>query len=166
MEGTIMDDDEINEDEIDVILEDFPQESTFLISILQRIQEEFGFLPKNAMELIGKYLNLSDAKIYEVASFYNQFRFEPLGEYVIKVCHGTACHVKGAENITEILEDMLDIECGETTEDKLFSLDKVACLGCCSLAPAMVVNETVYGHLNKGKLVEIVEDYRNKEHEK
>jgi len=143
---------ELKTKEIRGELEEFPQEPRSLIPILQRVQSRHGYLPREFMEEIGDYLGLTPSKVYSVASFYAQFRFEPLGEHLIKICHGTACHVKGAETVTETVESELGVSMGETTEDGKFTLERVACLGCCSLAPAMMIDDTVYGNLTRDKI--------------
>ena len=141
-------------------LEEFPKEPRSLIPILQFIQNRHGYLPRSFMEEIGSYLGLAPSKVYSVASFYAQFRFEPLGDHLVRVCHGTACHVKGAETVTETVESELGIDMGETTEDGEFTMERVACLGCCSLAPAMMVDDTVYGNLTRDKIKNILTDIR------
>lgn len=141
-------------------LEDFSQEEKSLIPILQDVQSSHGYLPRNYMEEIGDYIGIPPGKVYSVATFYAQFRFEPLGEHLIKICHGTACHVKGAETVTETVESELDVNMGETTEDGKFTVERVACLGCCSLAPAMMVDETVYGNLSRDKIRNVLGDIR------
>jgi len=107
-----------------------------LIMILQKIQEDYGYLPKDVLDMLAKRMNIPIAQILGTATFYAQFRFEPIGKYVIRVCHGTACHIAGADKITDILRQNLGIQEHETTGDGLFPLERVACIGCCSLAPA------------------------------
>ncbi len=111
-----------------------------LIPILQEVQEAEGFLSRDAVEAIARHLGLQPAKIYGVATFYNQFRFEPQGKYHVQVCRGTACHVKGSHNVLEALKRELQVEAGATTRDGLFSLEVVACIGACGLAPVIAVN--------------------------
>lgn len=147
-------------DELEEELEDFPAKKSSLIPILQKVQNQHGYLPREFMEGIGNYLDMPPSKVYSVATFYAQFRFEPLGECLIKICHGTACHVKGAENVTETVESELGINMGETTEDKKFTVERVACLGCCSLAPAMMIDDTVYGNLTRDKIKNILSNYK------
>ena len=141
-------------------LEEFSPSTSSLIPILQEIQSKHGYIPREFMEEIGDYLNIPPSKVYSVASFYSQFRFEPLGDHLIKVCHGTACHVKGAENVTETIESELGINMGETTEDDKFTMERVACLGCCSLAPAMMIDDTVYGNLTRDKIKNTLANYK------
>ncbi|MFP4001288.1 MAG: NADH-quinone oxidoreductase subunit NuoE [Thermoplasmata archaeon] len=150
------------ERDIEDILDKYPKEPSSLIPILQKTQEQYGYLPRDVIERIGKFLEMPVSKIYGVATFYAQFRFEPQGEHVVRVCHGTACHVKGAEGITDTVEDELDIDTGETTEDGMFTLERVACLGCCSLAPVIMVDDTAHGNLTREKAKEVLEKYRGK----
>lgn len=150
----------VPEEEIDQILERYPGRPSSLIPMLQASQERFGYLPREVMERISDHLGLPESKVYGVATFYAQFRLEPLGDHVIKVCHGTACHVKGAENMTETLENELGVDSGETTDDGSFTLETVACLGCCSLAPVIMVDDSVHGNLTRDKVKEVLEDHR------
>jgi NADH-quinone oxidoreductase subunit E len=132
-----------------------------LITILQHIQEAYGYLPKDVLHLVARKTAIPAAKVIGTASFYSQFRFEKRGRWIIKVCQGTACHISGATKLITLLEENLGIGEGETTADKLFTLERVACLGCCSLAPVMMINETAYGRLTTNKVKKIIEDYRN-----
>ncbi len=150
-------------DEFSSELQDFPAKKNSLIPILQMVQNEHGYLPREFMVKIGNYLDIPPSKVYSVATFYAQFRFEPLGDHLIKICHGTACHVKGADNVTETVESELGISMGETTEDGSFTMERVACLGCCSLAPAMMIDGTVYGNLTREKIRDILDDIRGEE---
>jgi len=150
---------QLQTDEVRTVLKDFPPEERSLIPILQKIQTQRGYLSKGIMQQIGHYLDTPPSKVYGVASFYAQFRFKPLGKHLIKICHGTACHVKGAETVTETVESELGITMGETTDDEEFTIERVACLGCCSLAPAMMVDDTVYGKLTRDKIKDILNNY-------
>lgn len=116
-----------------------------LIPILQEIQAKFGYLPRAAMLEVAKFLRIPESVVYGVATFYNQFRFIPPGKHPIKVCMGTACHMKGGRIIQDSWERELGIKVGETTSDREFSLERVACVGCCTLAPVTVVEEKVEG---------------------
>ncbi len=131
-----------------------------LITVLQQVQEEYGYLSKEALLLISRRMSIPVAKVMGAASFYSQFRFEERGRVTVKVCQGTACHISGASKLLDVLEENLGIGRGETTEDKLFTLETVACLGCCSLAPVMMINETTYGRLTTNKVKRIIDDYR------
>jgi len=130
-----------------------------LIPILQQVQDEYGYLPHKALEYIVEHSEITKTELYGVATFYKQFRFIPVGKHLIKICHGTACHVKGAQQITKTIIEELGIQSGETTNDGLFSLETVACLGCCSLAPVMMVDDTVYGRLTVDSVKKILKDY-------
>ena len=131
-----------------------------LIPLLQRVQKEFKYIPKEAVYRIAKILRTSPSEVYGVATFYAQFRFTRPGEHVVKVCLGTACHVRGGHKILEAVEQELGISPGETTPDYKFSLERVACFGCCALSPVMVVDETVYSKLTPAKAREILARYR------
>jgi len=134
-----------------------------LISILQETQGVFGYIPVEAIEYISKHTGLAIAKIEGVASFYSQFRTQPIGKYHILFCLGTACHVNKGKEIFGMLENFLGIKDGETTNDGLFTLSGVACIGCCSLAPAMMIGDKVYGGLTSEKAIEIVRGLKNGE---
>jgi len=134
-----------------------------LIPILQKIQDEEGFLSKQAVIEVGKSLDIPASKIYGVATFYNQFRFEALGKYHVQVCRGTACHVLGSATVLQELEKMLKIKAGQTTRDGLFSMEVVACIGACGLAPVICVNGEFHAKVTKDDLQRIVDEYRNKE---
>ena len=129
------------------------------IPVLQKVQEELGYLPEEAISEIANFLGLTKNEVYGVASFYAQFRFERQGEHVVKVCQGTACHVRGGRRILDIVENELGIHPGETTEDYRFSLERVACFGACALAPVMVIDKTVYGQMTAVKARQILAPY-------
>jgi NADH-quinone oxidoreductase subunit E len=129
------------------------------IPILQKVQEEFGYLPQETLPEIAKFLGLSTNEIFGVASFYAQFRFTRPGKHSLKVCQGTACHVRGAPRILDSIEQELGVKPGETTKDYKFSLERVACFGSCALAPVMVVDKTVYGRMSTAKAREILSKY-------
>ncbi len=145
------------------LIEEYKDNKGALIPLLQKAQEHYGYLPELVMSEVAKALNMSSADVYGVATFYKQFRFNPMGKYVIKVCHGTACHVAGVNILDTMFDQVLKIKAGETTEDGLFTILSVACLGCCSLAPVIMINDETYGHLNTDKLVKIIDSYRAKE---
>ena len=134
-----------------------------LITILQHAQEIYGYLPMDVMYYIGEKTGNSPAKVLGVATFYTQFRTTPVGKHMIMLCQGTACHVNGAERVLTALCEELKIEDGGTTADGLFSLKTVACLGCCSLSPVMMIDEDTYGSLTPDKAVAIVREIRAKE---
>ena len=127
-----------------------------LIAILQETQEAYGYLPMDVMEHIAERTGTPLATIVGVATFYAQFRLEPVGKYLIMLCPGTACHVNGSELISSAITDELGIEDGQTTEDGMFSLEHVACLGCCSLSPVMMINGKTYGRLTPDKAKKVL----------
>ena len=130
------------------------------IPVLQKVQAELGYLPKEAIKEIANILRLSENEVYGVASFYAQFRFERQGEHTIKCCQGTACYVQGARKILEAVEQEIGLQPGKTTtEDYKFSIEKVACFGSCALAPVIVVDKTVYGRVTPAKAREIIAEY-------
>ena len=134
-----------------------------LITILQKTQEIYGYIPIDAVYHIAERTGSTPAKVLGVATFYSQFRFQAVGKYLIMLCKGTACYVNGAERIIEAVKEELGIGNNETTEDGLFSLSLVSCLGCCSLAPVMMINEDTYGSLTPDKVKKILRDIREKE---
>ena len=134
-----------------------------LITILQNTQEIYGYIPTDAIYHISERTGLSPAKILGVATFYSQFRFKAVGKYLVLLCKGTACFVNGADRIADAISEELGIGDNETTEDGLFSLSLVSCLGCCSLAPVMMINEDTYGSLTPDKVKKILRDIRAKE---
>lgn len=131
-----------------------------LISILQDVQEVEGFISKDSIIRIGDFLNLPTSKIYGVATFYNQFRFQPYGKYNIQVCRGTACHVLGSATVLEELEKHLKIKTGETSKDGAFSLEVVSCIGACGLSPVISVNGNFHARITIDKIEEIIDHYR------
>ncbi|MGD9492404.1 MAG: NADH-quinone oxidoreductase subunit NuoE [Bacteroidales bacterium] len=134
-----------------------------LIPLLQEIQEKEGYLSETAIVKTGKKLKIPTSKIYGVATFYNQFRFEPVGKYHIMVCRGTACHVLGSATVLQELESTLKIKAGQTTRDGLFSIEVVACIGACGLAPVININGEFFAKVTTEKIKEIIETYRAKE---
>jgi len=134
-----------------------------LIPILQQIQDKEGFLSEGSVLEVGKKLRIPASKIYGVATFYNQFRFEPKGKYHIQVCRGTACHVLGSATVLEQLEKTLKASAGQTTRDGLFSIEVVACIGACGLAPVIAINGEFHAKVTENSIVEIIDNYRNKE---
>lgn len=127
-----------------------------LIPLLQMAQKALGYLPDEALSLVAGHLSITRSEVYGVASFYNQFRFNPPGRNPVKVCMGTACHVRGGEIILENFERKLEIREGETTEDREFSIERVACVGCCALAPVALMGETLHGHMAPSKVEGLV----------
>ncbi len=127
-----------------------------LIPLLQMAQEALGYLPPEALDLVADHLSITPGDVFGVASFYNQFRFNPPGKNPVKVCLGTACHVRGGEIILENFERKLEIHEGETTKDREFSIERVACVGCCALAPVALVGDTLHGHMAPSKVEGLV----------
>lgn len=148
---------------IDAVLEHYAPLAGSLVTILQKTQEIYGYLPLAALTKIAERTGIAPAKIMGVTTFYTQFRLQPIGKYLIMLCQGTACHVNGSEQIEGAVCDELNIVDGQTTEDGLFTLKNVACLGCCSLAPAMMINGGVYGSLTPDKARQILRDIQKKE---
>ncbi len=130
------------------------------IALLADIQRQFGYLPQEAVEEAARALDIPAAELFGVATFYSMFRLKPLGKHVIRLCRGTACHVQGSLRIAEELQRRLKVKEGGTTDDGLFTLQFVACLGCCSLAPVMMVGEDVHGRLTPDKAVQVLDAYR------
>ena len=143
------------------LIERYPRSREHLISILQEVQEEYGYLSRDSINRISEYLSLPSSKIFGVATFYNQFKLNAPGRIQIAMCRGTACHVKGSLNLLDTCRQLLGIEVGETTKDGLFSLETVACLGCCSIAPAMMVNGKFFGRLDKQKVEYLIDAWRS-----
>jgi iron-hydrogenase subunit gamma len=154
----------MEKDLIDSKLEKYPYaERNNLISILQDIQEDAGYLSREALVKVGKHLGLSSSKIYGVATFYNQFRFIPKGKYHFTICRGTACHVKGSGTVLKMLTAELGLKPGETSRDQIFSLEVVACMGACGLAPVVDLNGELHAKVTPKKLTDIVKHCKEEE---
>ena len=151
--------DEAQLNEARVIVDKVGGEPEKAIPLLQEIQRRHGYLPEEILEAVAQVTGIPVSDLYGVATFYSQFRFTPSGKHLIKVCKGTACHVAGAEILFSAVSDELGIGEGGTTEDKLFSLESVACLGCCSLAPVVMISDKVYGKLTGAKIRKILKGY-------
>ena len=134
-----------------------------LIPVLQELQDIEGYLSRETVVQVGECLNLPASKIYGVATFYNQFRFKPIGKFHFTVCRGTACHVKGSGNILKLLMKQLELEPGETSRDRLFSLETVACMGACGLAPVVNLNGEFHAQITPKKLMNIIMECRERE---
>lgn len=145
------------------VLDEYASVRGSLITILQKAQEIYGYLPKDVMYHIADKTGVSPAEVLGVATFYAQFRLQPIGKYLLMSCQGTACHVNSSERIIAAISSYLGIEDGETTEDGLFTLEKVACLGCCSLAPVIMINGEAHGNLTPEKAVGILKEIQNTE---
>ena len=147
---------------LEPVFEEFAGDSHALISVLQKAQEIYGYLPTDVMYEISARTGVSPAKVMGVATFYTQFRLTPVGKNLILLCKGTACHVNGADAVEAALVDELGIADGGTTADGLFSLKSVACLGCCSLSPVMMINDDTYGSLTPEKAISIFKELQEK----
>jgi len=147
-------------EELNPVIDHYADIPGSLITVLQKAQELYGFLSIELMRYIAIETHNSIAKVYGVATFYTQFRFKPVGKYLIMLCQGTACHVNGSKMVEEAVMDYLNIKEGETTSDGLFTLNNVACLGCCSLSPVMMINDDTYGQLTKDKVTHILAELK------
>jgi NADH-quinone oxidoreductase subunit E len=134
-----------------------------LIPLLQSAQDHFGYIPRRAIKHISSVTGVPESTIFGVITFYSQFRLQPMGRYVVRVCDGTACHVSGSRTLIDAIQDELGIEVGDTTEDGLFTLSTVACLGCCSLAPVIMVNDDTHGRLTPASVRKILREVRRRE---
>jgi len=136
------------------------ESKSYLIAVLHKIQETFGFLPQNIMESVAEKLDIPTSKIYGVATFYHMFKLEPEGKHAINICLGTACYVKGAQQVLDAFENTLKIKMGETTEDGLFTLKSTRCLGTCGLAPVVMIDEKIYSNVTPNDVAVIISKYR------
>lgn len=151
---------------LEKIINEFIGERGSLIPVLQRIQEEYGHVSQQAVKQISKILGFSESHIYGVITFYSQFYLHPRGKHMIKACCGTACHVKGAHVISEKIEKVLEIKEGGTTEDRLFSFEKIACMGSCGLAPVVMVGHDIYGNTTPSQVEKIIKHVMKTESQK
>lgn len=156
---------EVQESKVKSFVTKYSSEKKALISILQDIQEEYNYLPQEALRIVSATLGIPLIDIFGVATFYRAFSLEPRGKHLVTVCMGTACHVRGGPKILEEFERNLDIEAGETTEDRQFSLETVACLGCCAIGPVVVVDGDYHAQTSIRKVGSILKKYRKKEKE-
>ena len=148
---------------LDDILKEYGGISSNLITILQKAQNIYGYLPKDVMYHIADNVGITPADVVGVATFYSQFRLTPIGKYLIMSCQDTACHVNGSERVLNAITNYLGIKSGETTEDGLFTVEEVACLGCCSLAPVIMINGEAYGNLTPDSAVEVIKNIQKEE---
>jgi len=147
--------------DISPILKKYPNaRRDSLITILQEVQDSQGYVSKDAVVAIGQHLKLPASKVYGVATFYNQFRFHPMGKYHVQVCRGTACHVKGSLSLLETVKKELKIQPGQTTRDRVFSLEVVACLGACGLSPVMCVNGEFFARMTPARARRLLDNCR------
>jgi len=150
----------MNESKLTEIIEKYGSDTNAIVAILQDIQEEFNYLPKDVLMKLSEEINVPLSRILSVSTFYKAFSLTPKGKYPINVCLGTACHVRGGARIMEKIERELGIKRGETSEDLNFSIDEVRCLGCCGLAPVMMVGKDVQGKLSEKTVVPILDQYK------
>ncbi|MEL7647218.1 MAG: NADH-quinone oxidoreductase subunit NuoE [Sedimentibacter sp.] len=151
--------------ELDVLLRKYPCEKRFTLAILQDVQKHYGYIPREVMQLVADYLRLPVSEIYSMATFYKALSLKAKGKHIIKVCNGTACHIRGANMLIDEVAELLDISPGETTEDGLFSIEIVNCLGACALAPVMVIDDKYYGKMTRDKVKSVIDEYRRASHE-
>lgn len=142
------------------IIEAYPADQRFALAALQDMQHEFNYIPEEGLEQLSHYLGCPQAQLYSMATFYKALSLTPKGEHIIKICNGTACHLRGAINLATAIKNTLDIEPGQTTEDGAFSVELVNCLGSCALAPVMVVDETYHNRLRVEQVPGIIDLYR------
>ncbi|MDD3049670.1 MAG: NAD(P)H-dependent oxidoreductase subunit E [Candidatus Cloacimonetes bacterium] len=148
--------------QLEAVIEEKKSMQNPLIEILRIAQDIFGYLPQEVQEFVSEKLGVPISKVYGVVTFYNFFSMKPRGKYIINVCMGTACYVKGAPRLLKMIEDELNCKLGETTEDKMFTISAVRCVGACSLAPVFVIGEETFGRIeNQKKVHEILEKYKN-----
>jgi NADH-quinone oxidoreductase subunit E len=145
---------------LDIILQKYPRDPEYLLPVLQDIQQELHYLSEESLKSVSKLLQVPLNRVYAVATFYNAFSLIPKGKHIIQVCMGTACHIKGSPRLLDELALSLGIKEGETTKDGLFSVEAVRCLGCCSLAPAMMINRRTYGNVKPDEIITILKDYK------
>jgi NADH-quinone oxidoreductase subunit E len=128
----------------------------YVIPLLREVQQKLGYLSREAIEAIADFLEIPGSTVYGIATFYNLFRFKPLGKHVVRVCMGTACHMAGGQLVLEAMARELDIQAGDITPDHEFSLDRVACIGCCALAPVVTIGDSIYPRMNPPKVEEVL----------
>jgi NADH-quinone oxidoreductase subunit E len=150
---------------IDTILEKYQGQNGALIPVLQEAQDVYGYLPEDVLISISRTLKVSMSRIYGVVTFYSQFNLTPRGRHTVRVCRGTACHVRGGKSVRKAVQQFLGVRENETTEDLNFTFETVACLGACALAPVLLVNKNYYGKLTPGKVEQILKRYMSKEEE-
>ncbi len=153
---------EIDWQKINEIIEDYNTDPECLLMIMQDISDVYNYVPPEVIPVLVEKLGVQESLVYSVATFYKTISLEPRGKYIINVCTGTACHVRGADRITQALQEDLKIDSGQTTKDGLFTLDAVRCVGCCASGPVAMVNHDTHGGLNRSSALEMVEEYKNK----
>ena len=151
---------EISREDIDSIISDYPKDRRYALAVMQDMQREFNFVPREGLAALASYMDCTLADFYSMATFYKALSLKPKGKHIIKVCDGTACHIRGSVNLINSITRTLGIGPDETTEDGEFSLELVNCVGACALAPVMVIDELYYGHVKADELAEIFEAVR------
>ena len=151
---------QISREEIEKILGQYPREQRYSLAIMQDMQREYNYIPREGMEALALYLSCPLSSLYSMATFYKALSLKPKGRHIIKVCDGTACHIRGSTPLRDGVRRILGIEEGETTADGLFSLELVNCLGSCAMAPVLVVDETYYGKMTMERLPAVLNSYR------
>jgi NADH-quinone oxidoreductase E subunit len=149
-------------EKIDTIIDNYELDKSSLIAILQDAQDEYGYLPKEVLKYVATKLDIPLIQVYGVATFFRAFRLKPKGRYLVRVCLGTACHVRGAPSVLEEAERRLSLKAGETTDDGLFTLETVNCLGCCALGPVVVVDDETHGQMTATKVASLLKRYAKK----
>ena len=150
----------VSKEKIDEILHNYPADQHYSLAIMQDLQHEFQYLPREGLEALALYLNIPLSSLYSMATFYKALSLKPKGKHIIKLCDGTACHIRGSMTLVEGVTRVLGISDGETTDDGFFSLELVNCLGSCALAPVMVVDDVYYGKISMEKLPDVLDSYR------
>ena len=150
-------------DAFEEIMDGFSGKQAELIPVLQKLQDAYGYLPQDVIARLSERTGIFVSQIMGVVTFYSQFRLEPVGKNIVKICFGTACHVIGAENIADAICHELGIDLGGTTEDQLFTVESVACIGCCSLAPVITINEETHGRLTPETARKAIRDFKARE---
>ena len=149
--------------QIDVIISKYEGDREALLMIMQDISDLYNYVPKEVIPTLCKKLDVRESLVYSVATFYKTISLEPRGKYIVSVCTGTACHVRGAERITAALKDRLGVNEGQTSADGLFTLEAVRCIGCCASGPVVTVNKDTHGGLDRSVALKLIDDYKNKE---
>lgn len=147
------------EEQLNSVFASYKGSKNELIPVLQDVQEELGFLPEEAMRAVSRFVKVPESKVFGVATFYARFHLKPRGEHIVRLCCGTACHVRGAMKVADKVKDILKVGVGETTEDKKFTYEEVACIGACGLAPVMTIDEKTYGKLDPDRTKGIIETF-------
>lgn len=147
------------EERLEAVFASFKGEKNELIPLLQEVQEELGYLPDEAMHQVARFLRLPESKVFGVATFYARFHLQPRGRHIIRLCCGTACHVRGARKVSDRVKEVLEVDVGQTTGDQKYTFEQVACIGACGLAPVMTVDEKTFGKLTPDRAKEILTSY-------